>query len=330
MDNSAVNQDLLTLERQISGSSSSSYLKSINKQYTLYTLEHGQIAYPPSYQSIGSFVAKFAADHDGSSKSIANIVSAIKMMCQLLHLPWLNSSDAYKLQKVTKQIKRNDGIAIKRKAPLTLKIIIRGIAVYWNTKSSGPDMLAATISLIGHDCLFRGQDTFSGIKVKDVHWDLDKKLVNFHVGRPSQPGKVAKDGSGYDARIGDYSGPSGYKYLKSWFDAYCLWNQPTSYIFPRVLQSQMIFTEPTSKKWYERQLSLMLSGIGQDPSFYSVHSHRAGGATDLFAAGVPLADVMSHGRWSTDTALIYYRDKDRLVFKIAHAFGTGKCMVSGG
>jgi len=39
---------------------------------------------------------------------------------------------------------------------------------------------------------------------------------------------------------------------------------------------------------------------------------------------------MKHGRWETDTALIYDRDKNRLVFKVAYAFGTGKCTVSGG
>ena len=115
-----------------------------------------------------------------------------------------------------------------------------------------------------------------------------------------------------------------------------LWGRKSLYIFPRVLQAssshkaQMIFTEPTSKKWYERQLSLMLTGLGYEASHFSVHSHRAGGATDLFAAGLTLAEVMKHGRWETDTALIYYRDKNRLVFKVAYAFGTGKCMVSGG
>jgi hypothetical protein len=47
-----------------------------------------------------------------------------------------------------------------------------------------------------------------------------------------------------------------------------LWGRKSLYIFPRVLQAssshkaQMIFTEPTSKKWYERQLSLMLTGLG--------------------------------------------------------------------
>jgi hypothetical protein len=79
----------------------------------------------------------------------------------------------------------------------------------------------------------------------------------------------------------------------------------------------MIFTEQTSKKWYERQLSLMLTGLG-----YEV-SHFPYTLIDLFATGLTLA---KHGRY---TALIYYRDQNRLVFKVAYACGTGKCMASG-
>jgi hypothetical protein len=74
----------------------------------------------------------------------------------------------------------------------------------------------------------------------------------------------------------------------------------------------------------------MLTGLGYEASQFSVHSHRAGGATDLFTVGLTLAEVMKHGRWETDTTLIYYPDKNRLVFKVAYAFGTCKCMASGG
>ena len=296
-------------------------MKSINQKYAFYTAGAEQIAYPPTYQSIGSFIAKFAADHDGSSKSIANIVSAIKSMCHLIPVPWLSEDSQRQLRKIVKQIKRNDGVAISRKEPMTMMIIKKSLQNYWHWQSSSTDMLAATISLVGHNCLFRGQETFSGIQVKDVNWNLVQRIVCIHIGSPEKPGKVAQSGSGYDVSIADFAGPSAYKYLKCWFNAYDLWGQKFLYIFPRVIHSttsreaQMIFTEPTSKKWYERQLSLMLTGLGYDPYSFSVHSHRAGGATDLFAAGLTLAEVMKHGRWRTDTALIYFRDKDRLVFK---------------
>jgi hypothetical protein len=72
---------------QLSVRPSSNYLKSINQKYAFYTIGQGHIANPPTYQSIGSFVAKFAVDYDGSSKSIANIISGIKTMCHIITVP---------------------------------------------------------------------------------------------------------------------------------------------------------------------------------------------------------------------------------------------------
>ena len=201
LDNSGANKDLRKMELQLSMSSSYADMKSINQKYAFYTAGAEQIAYPPTYQSIGSFIAKFAADHDGSSKSIANIVSAIKSMCHLIPVPWLSEDSQRQLRKIVKQIKRNDGVAISRKEPMTMMIIKKGLQNYWHWQSSSTDMLAATISLVGHNCLFRGQETFSGIQVKDVKWNLVQRIVCIHIGSPEKPGMVAQSVSGYDVSI---------------------------------------------------------------------------------------------------------------------------------
>ena len=105
-----------------------------------------------------------------------------------------------------------------------------------------------------------------------------------------------------------------YKYLKTWFDPHDLWSKPQSNIFPNVVASnkgktvQLLFNECVSKKWYERQLDAMLTAIGEDPKRYSVHSLRAGGATELFLAGASLAMVQNYGRWTSLSALIYFRE----------------------
>ena len=102
-------------------------------------------------------------------------------------------------------------------------------------------------------------------------------------------------------QIFDYAGPSAYKYLRTWFNVHGLWSKPASYIFPNVVTSgkgkttQLYFNECVSKKWYERQLDAMLTAIGEDPKKYSVHSLRAGGATELFLAGASLAVVQNLG-----------------------------------
>ena len=95
-----MNQDLRNLELQLSVRPGLNYLKSINQKYAFYTIGQGHIAYPPTYQSICSFVAKFAVDHDGSFKSIANIISAIKTMCHIIAVPWLSLDSQKGLHRV--------------------------------------------------------------------------------------------------------------------------------------------------------------------------------------------------------------------------------------
>ena len=48
--------------------------------------------------------------------------------------------------------------------------------------------------------------------------------------------------------------------------------------------------------------------IGLSGGNFAGHSLRAGGATDLFAAGVPYPVIKKFGRWKSDAALLYYRD----------------------
>lgn len=201
------------------------------------------------------------------------------------------------------------------------------------------DLLVATITLFGHNGLLRGDEIFSHIRVQDITWDHGSPCRSFkaHIGRPDQPGKTAKDGSGFILHIVDHKGPSAYKYLRTWFDLQSLWNQPKYYIFPNVATFSMnqstvfLFNQSVSKKWNERRLDAMLTAIGEDATKYSVHSLRAGGATELFLSGASMAAVQTYGRWKSDTALIYFRDTSGVVaHAAARAFETGVFQCTGG
>ena len=63
-----------------------------------------------------------------------------------------------------------------------------------------------------------------------------------------------------------------------------------------------------------------VSSIGLDPTRYSGHSLRAGGATDLFAARVPYWVIKKMGRWTSDAALRYYRSEEDVVSSVRKAF----------
>jgi hypothetical protein len=53
-------------------------------------------------------------------------------------------------------------------------------------------------------------------------------------------------------------------------------------------------------------LKKMLLAIGIDPSKYSTHSLRSGGASQAVAAGIPLQEVMRHGGWKSSQAALGY------------------------
>ena len=72
--------------------------------------------------------------------------------------------------------------------------------------------------------------------------------------------------------------------------------------------------------WFRKFIKKMVSLIGFNPIFFSGHSLRAGGATDLFVAKVPYPIIKKAGRWKLDAALLYYRDEDDVAKVISQAF----------
>jgi len=57
------------------------------------------------------------------------------------------------------------------------------------------DFLAATITLVGHDGVLRGDEIFSNLKMKDVRWFHDgyRKFI-LHIGWPEQLGRLLSSG----------------------------------------------------------------------------------------------------------------------------------------
>lgn len=65
---------------------------------------------------------------------------------------------------------------------------------------------------------------------------------------------------------------------------------------------------PYTQRWLLARLrSLLTRARVPKSASYTLHSFRAGGTTDAFTAGVPLAVVKTLGRWRSDAVLVYYR-----------------------
>jgi len=305
--------------------SHSDYIININQRYLHFCYSVKLLGYPPSYTSIAGFISMFVEQHQGSAKSINNIVSAIHVMCYYLKVNWLSEGEVYQLNKIKKQLHLNDNIAVRRRSPILLEMIRAAMINVWNLNDP-VDLLIATMSLCAHNGLLRAQDLFCGIKVKHLSWDLKAKSVAIHL----KPGKVAKDGCGFKVYIKDFLGPSFYKLILHWFNINKLWYQAELYIFPKSIQptkaypnQSMDFHQNSSRPWFLRCIQRMLTSLNLDSSNYSLHSFRAGGATDLFKVGVPYPKIQKYGRWKSDAALVYYRDEIEIATSAAVAFGNG-------
>ncbi len=57
---------------------------------------------------------------------------------------------------------------------------------------------------------------------------------------------------------------------------------------------------PCNRKQFVGYIKKEIGTLGLDPKDYSSHSLRRGGATALFAGGVPSAAIMRHGRWKSE------------------------------
>jgi len=316
---------LKKIEVKILDKSHTKYIIDINQRYHMFCTHIKQISYPPSYITVAGFLSKFVEDHKGSAKSINNITSAIHVMCHYIEVDWLTESQIYQLNKVKKQLKLNDTVAINRKSPILLNMLRIAVLKVWNLNDP-IDHLVSTMSLVAHNCLFRGQDLLYGIKVYNVTWNFNDQLVTIHV----KPGKTAKDGSGFKVYLKDFKGPSGYKFLLHWFKLNQLWNNKDYYIFPKVIlptksypNIKLDFRQKVEKSWFWKSISKMLQSLNYDSDEFSVHSFRAGGATDLFSIGIPYPKIKKYGRWKSDAALVYYRDEIEIAATIASAFGSG-------
>lgn len=301
----------------------SNYIININERYLDFCCSIKLLGYPPSYTTIAGFISMFVEQHKGSAKSVNNIVSAIHVMCHYVKVNWLSEGETYQLNKIKKELHINDSIAIKRRSPIGLGIIRFAMINVWNLNDM-VDILTATMSLCAHNGLLRAQDLFCGIKVKHISWDLKGKSITIHI----KPGKVSKDGCGFKVYIKDFIGPSFYKLIHHWFNINHLWYKNELYIFPKIIIptktfpiQTMDFHQNTSRPWFLKQITSMLTSLNLDCNLYSLHSFRAGGATDLFRIGVPYPKIQKYGRWKSDAALVYYRDEMEIATNVAIAFG---------
>jgi hypothetical protein len=310
------------------------YNKAMNNlaaKYKLFCRNNHFISYPASAASISAYICFHVVKNNGSAKSIGSVISLIKRYGILKGFIWLNLTETSKLDEVRKELLFRDSNPIDMKKPFTLELIIRIINIL--NLNNDEELLFALCMLLCHNGLFRSAELFSGLQVKRFIWNHRDKSVTIQLDRS----KRNQAGGPQFILISDYNGLSSYKLLVEWFDRHNLWLQPESYVIPRIIsisnnnyrketfkprRIKLDFSMSGSIYWWRRWIGKGCTMIGLDPQYYSGHSFRAGGATDLFTARVPFHIIKKMGRWKSDSSCMrYYRDDIDIAEAVAVAFG---------
>ena len=274
-------------------------------------------AYPPSYDSVGSYLVGFVQRNQGSTKSLANVKSHLKTMATRKGLGWLSPTEAARLTALEAELRLEDHGGTERKLPLTMRLLVRIIGQLDLTVES--ELLAATLMAMGHDGLLRGGELCSGLRKEDFVWWADGSGVSLLLQRT----KTHRSGGAVKVDIPDHELPfSAVKLLRRWWERRRLGEMPDrTIVFPDVVGRSQTFGEGTiSLDWVRNRIKAAVAKLGLDPKRYSGHSMRAGGATDLFVARVPYHIIKKMGRWSTDAAMIYYRADEDVRRSVRRAF----------
>ena len=287
------------------------------RAFELYCGPRGLDAHRPSYDSVAGFLCAHVA-RCRSALSIDNVLSQVRVAARQRRLQWLDDADCDRLRALVAELKRADTASSQRKRPIRFDDLL-AMAKHWNLDSRA-DLRIATMFTLAFQGLLRSGELLSGLRAGDIKWNPDRTSFQLWLRRT----KTVRSGPGvyigFKKRTGWFVGDL----LRKWFDMEKLWDKPTALLFPSPKVDKNGQARTYSTSWFRRQVKLAVSSIGLDPSEYSGHSFRAGGATELFARGLGYEQIKKFGRWKSDAALIYYRDQDHIDAAVAGAFAAAE------
>lgn len=139
--------------------------------------------------------------------------------------------------------------------------------------------LAASF-VMGHNALLRCGELHSGLRVRDLRWDVRRSELSIAVARS----KTHRQRPPLEVVVKIYHGLSAYGLLRHWLRVSGVSSTSDAFIFPSV--TQFVCTRPMLRRWWNKMFRTHDEQAGFEASCYPGNSLRTGGATDLFAAGV--------------------------------------------
>jgi hypothetical protein len=277
--------------------------------YLSFCDQHNLEAFPVTHVTLGSYVLYYVNKNKGSTRSIDYVQAALKNFAKYIGQDWMSDTDAFLFRKIANELKYRDLAIVNRKAPLTLDHLTR-IFNKWGSYPSYQELITAIF--LGHDALLRSAELLS-LQVIDIHWSFSEGQVTVIIRRS----KAKRSGAAEHIILCNRPGPCPYSLLLQHFSRWQLFTQPYAYVFS---DRSLPTGTPIKRTWLTNGIKTLVNSIGLNQHLYSTHSLRAGGATDLLRANVPLEIIKKAGRWRSDEVLKYFRDETFVATTCSHAF----------
>ena len=270
-------------------------------RFQQYCGEHHLPTSPPTYESVGNFLADYFSTHKNRASSISGILSALRTQYRSRRAPFLTPAEEEQLRHLRQQMALADVTGVQRVTPLRFSHIQAAVALMDLTQLG--QLQEATTVAFAQNTLLRTAEITSGITAGDILWFKGHNGLRLTLRSPT---KTSRLGSGIQIEVGESTDPSsGIALLRRLWVARNLANNPDEYVFCAQRKGTLLPTVKASGTAFRASIKRMVASIGLDPSRFSGHSPRGGGATDLFTASLPYYVIKKTGRWTKRPKMTY-------------------------
>ena len=266
---------------------------------------------PTSVEHVSLYLSLLLEKNQASAVSMA--YSALKWIHGLLPIPY-NPLDVGLCQKFVDAERRRRKTPILKKQPTSLELIKKIADMFANESATLKDLRLATMSVISFAGLFRSKELLN-IRVCDV--SLKDDHVKIHVA--SSKTDVYREGQDVFISRSNTNACPGLlldKYLQK---ANVTLNDSSDYLFRNLIylkktKQYILGKKAVSYTRFRELFKECLTQLGYDCSVYSLHSFRAGGATEIVKNFPNIKErerlLKLHGRWKFDIAKDMYVQED--------------------
>jgi hypothetical protein len=281
------------------------------ERFVRATTAKGRSPIPPTYATVASFLLAFAINNK-SARSLPNVLSQLKTESERRKLGWLHPVAATRLRKLVRHLRLHCRAASRQKDAFIFDYLMDAMERF--DLENPVELLEATILAVGHDGLLRSGEIASDVRADQITWWRHRTGFTLRLLRD----KTHRD-SGVLINFADNTSRfSAVKLFRAWWDLRGL--QGNDRVFPAIRRGRIVASHAASTAQLRRLIKRAAASIGLDPSRFSGHSLRAGGATDLFKSNVPYPIIKKMGRWVSDAAMLYYRSDEDVWQTVGAAF----------